>query len=354
LPVGTLTLTLDRGPNGPESRPGRFDVRVWYPGASSNGSAPYGSGGPGFMRWFYHRFVRTHAARNVAFAAGTAPAPVLVYVAAWGGESTDNTALLEDLASHGYVVAALGDVAFDDPPLGRLGGPADFGSEQAYAATLGLAHEKLRYLARRVSAVLDRLAALDAADPAGRFTRRLDLGRTAILGYSFGGAVAFEACRRDPRLRAVLNMDGWLFDSARGYRGGIPYFLITNREPLPGPAELTAADPVLRYESQLTLADDAIQSEVLGRGGYALLIDAADHLSFSDVPLYAPLRRIGNGDASRISRAVRAVTAAFFDRVLDGTPSPLLAPGEKRDPSMRLSHWPLLPPGDVIRERPPE
>jgi predicted dienelactone hydrolase len=354
LPVGTLTLSLAREQDRPESPPGRFDVRVWYPAARSNDTAPYGSDGPGFKRWIYHRLVRTHAAQNADFAAVIGPAPVLVYVAAWGGEPTDNTALLEDLASHGYVVAALGDVAFDDPPLRHLSGPADFGSASAYAASLHLAHEKLRYAARRVSQLLDHLATLDAADPAGRFTHRLDLDRMAILGYSFGGAVAFEACRHDSRLRAAMNMDGWLFDSAIGYRGGIPYLLIGGSEPLPGPAELTAEDPVLRYESQLTLADDAIQTEVLGRGGYSLVVDGADHLSFSDVPLYAPLHRSGNGNADRISRAVRAVTVAFFERVFNGTPSPLLVPGENGDLTMRLNAWPFEPPGDVIRERPPE
>ncbi len=329
LPVGTLTLSFER-----------FDVRVWYPAVSSRDIAPYGSGGPGLKSWLYHRLVRTHAARNAGFLPGIGPAPVLVYIAAWGGESTDNTALLEDLASHGYVVAALGDVAYDDPPPGRLDGPADFGSERAYAATLRLAHEKLRHAARRVSAVLDRLAALDADDPAGRFTHRLDLGRMAILGYSFGGAVAFEACRSDPRLRAALNMDGWLFDSATAYRGGIPYFLMTNRDPLPGRAELNAADPVLRYESRLTVIDDAVQTDVLQRGGYELLIDAANHVTFSDAPLYAPLQRLRNGDAQGIARVVRALTVAYFDRVLSGTPSPLLTPGERHDPAMRLRHWP--------------
>jgi len=151
-----------------------------------------------------------------------------------------------------------------------------------------------------------------------------------------------------------MNMDGWLFDAATGYRGGIPYLVLGAKDPLPGPAELTADDPVLRYQSQLTLADDAIQTEVLARGGYSVVFDGADHLSFSDVPLYAPLHRIGNGKAERISRAVRAVTVAFFDRVFNGTPSPALMPDQQLYPTMSVRSWPLQAVGSVIRDRPPE
>lgn len=341
LPVGTVTLTLERPPEPNEGSAGRFAVQVWYPAKPSTDRAPYGSGSPGLKRWIYRRLVRTHAARGVGIASSQGRFPVIVYVAGWGNERTDNTVLSEELASHGFVVAAFGDVGYDDPPLRRLGGPTDFSSERAYHATLQLGHEKLRYDVQRASAVLDRLAMLDAGDSAGRFTHRLDLSRAGILGYSFGGAVAVAACRGESRFKAAMNMDGWLFDAGSGYRSGVPYFLVTDRSPTPGPDDLKAADPMRRYTSQLTVADEERQHEVLRRGGYELRIAGADHLSFTDVPLYAPLHRFSSHvNPERVARAVRGYAVAFFERVLDGKSSPLLVPGDKAHPAMTLASWP--------------
>jgi hypothetical protein len=166
MPVGTLTLTLVRPSELDGISAGRFGVQVWYPAEPSTGRAPYGSGAPGIKRWIYHRLVKTHAAQNVPFAARYERAPIVVYVAGWGGEGTDNTVLVQELASHGFVVAAIGDLRFEGPPPSRLAGPLDLSSTHACEATLRLARDKMAFDALRVSAVLDRLALLDAADPA--------------------------------------------------------------------------------------------------------------------------------------------------------------------------------------------
>jgi dienelactone hydrolase len=341
--VGTMTLTLERPPEPEEPAPGEYDVQVWYPAQPAADRAPYGTGSAGFRNRIYHYLVRTNAARNAAVARGPRRFPILVYIAGWGGERTSNTILAENLASHGFVVAAFGDVEHDRPPLGRLAGPAAFGSERAYEATLRLGHERLQYEARRASAVLDRLTALDADDPSGRFTHRLDVARVGAVGYSFGGAVALEACRRDARFKAAMNLDGWLFDAGSGYRGGVPYFLASDRSPDLGASDVAAAEGALRYTNELTVADQARQHEVLRHGGYSLRIADADHYSFTDVPFIAPLHRFGNRGAQqkRIALVVCDYAVAFFERALNGTPSALLVPTDKLSRRMTLVSWPL-------------
>jgi len=342
MAVGTTALTLERGTGPGSALPGHFTVQIWYPAVSSSDRAPYGTGAPGIKRWIYHRLLRTHAARDVALAPEPARAPVLVYVAGWGGERTENTVLLEELASHGFVVAAVGDPKYDDPPLATFMPAADFTSAGAYRATIGLGNARLRYEARRASAVLDQLAALDRSGQ-GRFAERLDLRRVGILGFSLGGAVALAACRRDARFKAAMNLDGWLFGAAAGYRGEVPYFLVTDRAPRPGPLDLWASDPVHRYESRLTATDDERQDEVLRYGGYVLRVAGADHLTFTDVPLYAPLHRFRTGgfDASGVAAAIRHYTVAFFESALKRIPSPLLRPGARVHPAMTLATWPM-------------
>jgi dienelactone hydrolase len=335
--VGTVSFTLNRPHEPGETSPGRFIVTMWYPALSSSDRAPYGTGVGGITAWLYHHVVRTHSAR------GAVPAlrrsPLLVYVPAWGGQRTENTALFEEFASRGYTVAAFDDVTRDFPALERLAGPNDVGSAQAYRATLELAHKRLAYETRRASDVLDFLTKLDAGGANGQFTNRFDLRRIGIFGYSFGGAVALETCRRDKRFAAAMNLDGLLFGAGDGYNGAIPYFLVSDANPPPTPAELASNDPAVRYLSELIVSDSPGQLAALRHGGYELQVAGTVHASFSDVPLYAPLQRLraGWGNPPRITAELRQYTLAFFEQVLYGTSSPLLTPGTRGNPAMTLA-----------------
>ena len=73
-----------------------------------------------------------------------------------------------------------------------------------------------------VSAVLDWLAHADA-DAASALHGRVDLGRAAVAGHSFGGAAAAAASQREPRLRAAVLLDAWQWPlGAAGAAAGLP------------------------------------------------------------------------------------------------------------------------------------
>jgi dienelactone hydrolase len=337
FPVGTASFAVPRPVQPGDAAPGQFVVQMWYPALASNVRAPYGTGTGGVKAWLYHHLVRTHSTTDAV--AADRQSSVLLYVPAWGGERTENTALIEELASHGYAVAAFDDVSRDVPVLDGLAGPFDVSSEQSYRASIELANRRLAYEMHRASSVLDYLRRLNDGDDRGRFTGRLDLRRVGIFGYSFGGAVALETCRRDRRFLAAMNFDGLLFGAADGYDGGIPYFLVSDSNPLPTPAELASDDPAVRYMSKLIVGDAADQRAALRHAGYELLVGDSKHASFNDSPLYAPLQRLRAGwsNPPRITAALRQYTLAFFDEVLYGTPSPLLAAGTRGRPPMTLA-----------------
>ena len=322
-PVGVSTLRLVRDAADGAPR-GTYEVELWYPAQRGGTRAAYGTGIPGLRRFAYHRLLRTNASRDVPLAGSNERFPVVVYVAGWGGQRTDNTVLAEDLASHGFVVAALSDVAFDLPPIPALSAPLDFSSKSAYAATLEVARARIAYEAERASRVLDELQALDQAAPPATFANRLQVARAGIAGFSFGGAVGLEACARDPRFAAAVNLDGWLFGVRNA--GECPYLLVSDDAPLPGAADLAATDPVRRYESTLTLADQAVQRAALAHDGYSLVAGAATHFSFTDVPFYSPLHRFepGSADPERVSGIVSRYVLGFFERYVAGRPAPLL------------------------------
>ncbi|MGH7729514.1 MAG: dienelactone hydrolase family protein [Vulcanimicrobiaceae bacterium] len=295
LPVGT-TASSDR------------TVRIWYP-AQRAGCGPYAPGERGRVTP-YRALLRSHAALGVPLAAAAHPLCVLVYVPGWGGRSYENTALAEELASQGYVVAACDD---RDATV-ALG----FSSDESYADSLRRANEKVVRAARSAASVLHVLAT-DA-----RFAEVVDLGRSGILGYSFGGAVAAQATRVDSRFRAAANIDGWLWGGQADAALGVPYLYMSaseNARDLRIPAERRAA--------ALDRADEARQRACAVRaGGYLAALARTRHASFTDANLYSLRPRERELLAPKVvHRLVADLVRAFFDVTLRGLDSSLLRDG---------------------------
>lgn len=204
-------------------------VWIWYPAANVTPPA-FDDYLPAAMRprpeksdatnpWTYltrdPSRVRGHSRKDADMAPG-GPFPIVLLRAGASSAVLNYSSLAEDLASHGFVV-----VGFDAPyrtglvtfPDGRAIGRR---AENNPESCLGRAPaERERCVGRLLDAwtgdmsfVIDRLQALNESKGPGRFTGRLDLGRVGAFGHSFGGAAVAEFCRRDPRCRAGVNIDG--------------------------------------------------------------------------------------------------------------------------------------------------
>lgn len=124
---------------------------------------------------------------------------------------TQNTAWAEELASHGYLVAAL-DHPYDSAAVvltdgrtirSRTASTGDRDKDTALSAGwTAVRAADLRFVLTQ----LDRLGRGEIADP---LTGRLDTGRVAVAGHSMGGAAALQAARRDRRFDAVMDLDGY-------------------------------------------------------------------------------------------------------------------------------------------------
>ena len=190
-------------------------VQVWYPARPTDGPrARYVQDGaalapiarvlglPPFVM-SHLQLVRTHAIEDAPPAA-LGPRPVLVFSHGRGGYRQHNTYMTEALVSRGYVVAAIehpsaaAGVVFPD---GRVTSMDPRMMDQAFVdGSVAVSAQDARFVA-------DRLAALDAGDPKGLLTGRLDLQRLGLFGVSLGGMTTAAACQRDPRFRACLILD---------------------------------------------------------------------------------------------------------------------------------------------------
>jgi dienelactone hydrolase len=185
--------------------------------------------------------VRTHSILNPAVSPQQPTYPVVIFRSGASAEVINYSTLAEDLASHGYIV-----VAFDAPFRTNLVVLPD---GQIIARTpennleSGTSQEQDRRLNQLiyswtadVAFALDQLQQLNASDPSGRFTGRLDLTRVGVFGHSYGGATAAQFCHDDSRCKAGIDIDGTPFGSVVGAEIHQPFlFLLSDHGPAKDP-----------------------------------------------------------------------------------------------------------------------
>ncbi|MGV4986706.1 alpha/beta hydrolase family protein [Streptomyces sp. NRAIS4] len=134
--------------------------------------------------------------------------PVLLYSPGGGDPRTLGTGVAEELASHGYVVVTIdhpgdaSEVEFPDKSIRESvfrGNPRTDPTVFRTAIDTRIADTGF---------VLDQLEAL-AAGRSG-LGRVLDLRRVGIYGHSAGGTTAAEAMHEDRRIKAAINLEGFL------------------------------------------------------------------------------------------------------------------------------------------------
>jgi predicted dienelactone hydrolase len=142
------------------------------------------------------------------------PFPIVLYTPGSGADGSVDTALVEDLVSHGYVVVTMDDTN-ESPEVEFPGGRLVVGTfVPGPAAAQALEGQQIR--AADAGFVLNELTVLNhggnpdaehAPLPAG-LTANLDLSRVGMFGWSLGGAASAQAMHDDPRIKAAINMDG--------------------------------------------------------------------------------------------------------------------------------------------------
>jgi dienelactone hydrolase len=307
-------------------------VWVWYPSITDPGkqTAPYIDQLDTLTKTLSSdevslaRAVQTHAVSNALPSITPPRFPVLVFSPGSGGIPALYTSFCEDLASHGYVVAAV-DHPYDDIAV-RLSddrvikqGKEPTGGEEL----LRYQRERVRVRVEDVRFVLNQLMQIQQGRLESPFRGRLDLDRIGVFGHSRGGMTAAEACMKDQRVKACANFDGVVnampaYDDAG--RGPVQPFLFMEK-PLPAmkgekPEDAKGRLAFLRQRGNTMLA--GVQS---GQS-YRITIDGATHGTFSDEEI------ISDSSATRPRRLLdvaRTYLREFFDEALNGRQSAVLS-----------------------------
>lgn len=338
--VGVRTFEIDDTSRpgvfaaGP-TEPRRLLVRVWYPAGDVSGRtpAPYFSKAEtastaqslgalvGFPPFFtYVRHVQTNSYTDAPLLPGAANLPVAIYSHGYTSHLAQNTALMEELASHGYIVYSLqhtydssstafpnGDVAPMDAGMSETVADQTDGPTQAEAFGGDTLDKRLNALlafqeyslkkGSRISVqstkvwMGDRLFlhnTLQKNPPQAiaEIARAGNLAKVAELGMSFGGAIAGELCMYDTRCAVGVNMDGGNFPFSATNADEPAPFLMLHSDPsylyrsydIPVPATGPRSFNEFSYER---IATAGSRPDV-----YRISIKDAQHLGISDFSLF--------------------------------------------------------------------
>jgi predicted dienelactone hydrolase len=312
---------------------------VWYPvaaGAPTRPTLPYvpkywqavvdrGRGPLAAIATQNLAEVQVHAVDDGPVSPDQPRYPVVLLQPGLGPSHPDYTTLAEDLASRGYVVVGTSPtysanvVVFPDARVAERVDSATVPDSASPSEAKAQLDKLIEVWAADNRFILDKLQVLDASDPDGRFTGRLDLNAIGMMGHSFGGASAAETCLLDARCKAGIDLDGSPYGTVIEKGLKQPFLFVWSE---PGLAQ-RAAEEQSRQDVQTLVGHST------GRT-YEVTIRGAHHFNFADYavlyePLFRPMQLLGSIDGARGLAITTAYVGAFFDQYLKGESQPLMA-----------------------------
>ena len=235
---------------------------------------------------------------DVPLTANGSSFPVVIYATGYQWPRDTNAEKTEELASHGFVVAAMdyseswGTVFPDGRVLTGDSPPGGYTETEAARILPGRVQD--------VNVVIGELDRMNNGDP--MFSGRLNMEKVGGLGLGFGSRIILDAARVNNRIKATVNLDGGL-----GGNGTVLY-----NAGLPNPILAMYQDEVAPSNQYLftRATADAYWCQVLG----------TELQTFSD-PTYL---RLANAGARTAGVAIRACMLSFFNKYLKGEDNHLL------------------------------
>jgi len=320
-----------------QERNREMTVKAWYPTDEESTPEPY------FLNAEFavdhlqfpstYRNLKTNSGRNLRVSPKEKKYPVLVFSHGWGEHFSQNSILMEELASHGYIVFSIAhhfECKFSSYPDGRFiyidtnnlrfqkimremqnpkamellykmyNARDDEERMQVFRETSSilptLLQESPKYWAEDSSFFLDRLKDINRKNKI--FEGKLNLDKIGVFGMSIGGIVSTEMCIIDKRVKAGVNVDGGLYASALEKKIPTPFMFLNSKRFL-GYGEL--------FTSQTSM------------DCYSLSVKNSDHYNFSDYSIYpAPFAKplLGTIDGNRTIQIMNVMILAFFDKYL--------------------------------------
>ena len=310
-------------------------VKAWYPtDVEPSNTASYFCNSDIIIEYFdfpeIFREINTNSSQAVSLSQKEETYPVLIFNHGWGEHFAQNTILMEELASFGYVVFSIahhyeckfsfypdGNIITIDMTSNRF---LQIMQEQQEPEAMELIFKMLglekideqkqvfidqsnvlpillketpKYWADDISFFIDKLEMVNTSNQL--FKDKLDLKRIGVFGMSMGGIAANEICISDSRVKAGINIDGGLLGSA-----------IDN----------TIQTPFMFLNSKRYLGYGKLFTSNITKDGYSLSVRDSDHYNFTDYSIYKIQNLsflLGTIEGNKTIEIMNDLVLAFFD-----------------------------------------
>jgi predicted dienelactone hydrolase len=327
-PVGTFSLYLvDNGRNDiyadDPNTPRELMVQFWYPAAPTGQeetavllpdlplTGPIIAERFGLPPFLLNHVNLIDLGISQAPPAANGRFPLILFAHGLTGLRGQNSSMVRQLASHGYVVAAIDHTyanAIATFPDGRiyLYDPCRIFSVLPDCRTNYVDGQPLvGQWAGDMAFLLDTVERWDETT-SGILAGRVDTTQVGVFGHSTGGGATLQFCLDDARCAAGLGLDAWLLP-------------VTERVLSDPPSQPFLFISTPRWLGQENQARGRALLDVL-ETGYELTLLGTGHYDFSDIVLLSPLTaRLGISgeiDSAYSMQIQNQVVLAFFDRYL--------------------------------------
>lgn len=266
-------------------------IQIWYPCNEKDlpeKTAPYFKDIKKYVGlWGEERVKRLGSFKTNSFydsnvAVEDGPYPVILFSHGWKSTRFLYTSILEELASHGYIV-----VGIDHPYMGSVlmpDGAITPSTEDHFSGP----EEMLKYYADDLAVVLKYLNALNAN---GNFKGMIDLDNVGAMGHSNGFVPVMGALQMNEKIKTALLQDK--------FENGLEFLFLSEK-------------PVMVIKTKgAEIPNDDFRKNLKG-DFYFVDFDFDNHLSVSDISLIQE----DSKQQQKNMMDIKAQTLLFFDAYL--------------------------------------
>ena len=314
-------------------------VKAWYPSDTESNPEPYLLKAEAEFAVKYLQFPQiykdliTNSSRDVPLSSNENTYPILIFSHGFGEHYAQNSILMEELASHGYIIFSIShhyECKFSSYPDGRfiyidMNSPrlqkimqemSNPKAMELYQKMFSASNDEERmqvlvetseiiptgltespkYWSEDISFFMDQLEGINKKDKI--FREKLNLDRIGVFGMSLGGIASGEISLLDKRIKACVNIDGGIYGATLEKEIQIPTMFLNSK----------------RFLGYGNIFTNKSKTDC-----YSLSVKESDHYNFSDYSVYpvpAINSLLGSIDGGKTIEIMNVFVLGFFDKYL--------------------------------------